>query len=541
MPITEITIENFKGISDRVTIPIRPITLLFGANSAGKSTVFEALLYLKELLEHKSADADYLQSSGDAIDLGGFKQLVHQHDTERTVKIGVTMTVDDDGLPTQPISIPWADTADYTSSIAENGLIEIHTVSVEVSIYWDRDSNRGYIQTYKTALNGEPLGTISADNNFGPQLISFNYNHPVFTAQFSPDVIISGELNSISQALEQTFSELDPQNDLFPELGILNLPLEGQVIPQWSKIIHFANASDEVNLFNLRFSEFIISNLMVGSGEVIVSELQKSRYLGPLRIVPERQFNARRTQTDARWSDGSAAWDLLFQDVDRGKSLIKNVSNTLSDKLQLNMGYSMDANKFLQLPTDGIAISTLQQFAIDSGDMVIEEYAQEALKELYHLPAETRLTITDQAKHTTVDACDIGSGVSQVIPVIVAAMQRDSKITAIEQPELHIHPAVQCGLGDVFVREIRRDPDRLFLIETHSEHFLLRLMKRMRETQQGEAPSDEHTLTPEDITVLFVETYAGRSVYREMPLNERGELIKAWPGGFFEEDMNELF
>ena len=40
MPITEIIIENFKGVGARVEIPIRPITLLFGANSAGKSTVY---------------------------------------------------------------------------------------------------------------------------------------------------------------------------------------------------------------------------------------------------------------------------------------------------------------------------------------------------------------------------------------------------------------------------------------------------------------------------------------------------------------------
>jgi len=45
--ITQITIENFKGISAPVTIPLRPITLLFGANSAGKSTIIQALHYAR--------------------------------------------------------------------------------------------------------------------------------------------------------------------------------------------------------------------------------------------------------------------------------------------------------------------------------------------------------------------------------------------------------------------------------------------------------------------------------------------------------------
>lgn len=69
MPITKITIENFKGIGERVEIPLRPITLLFGANSAGKSTILQALLYLRELLERQNTDADRLMASGASIDL----------------------------------------------------------------------------------------------------------------------------------------------------------------------------------------------------------------------------------------------------------------------------------------------------------------------------------------------------------------------------------------------------------------------------------------------------------------------------------------
>lgn len=56
MGLTSITIENFKGIGAPVTIPLRPITLLFGANSAGKSTVIQALQYAWEVLENRNAD-----------------------------------------------------------------------------------------------------------------------------------------------------------------------------------------------------------------------------------------------------------------------------------------------------------------------------------------------------------------------------------------------------------------------------------------------------------------------------------------------------
>ena len=68
MAITSITIENFKGIGDAVTIPIRPITLLFGKNSSGKSTVLQALHYMREVCEHAGVDPDRTHMGGDYID-----------------------------------------------------------------------------------------------------------------------------------------------------------------------------------------------------------------------------------------------------------------------------------------------------------------------------------------------------------------------------------------------------------------------------------------------------------------------------------------
>jgi AAA ATPase-like protein len=56
--ITRISIENFKGIGDRIEVPIRPITLLCGANSAGKSSIMQAIHYAREVLERHNFDAD---------------------------------------------------------------------------------------------------------------------------------------------------------------------------------------------------------------------------------------------------------------------------------------------------------------------------------------------------------------------------------------------------------------------------------------------------------------------------------------------------
>jgi len=66
-------------------------------------------------------------------------------------------------------------------------------------------------------------------------------------------------------------------------------------------------------------------------------------------------------------------------------------------------------------------------------------------------------------------------------------------------------------------------------------------MRRIRETHLKTLPKGYTPITNKDVSVLYVEPDGARSIIREMPLNEIGELVKAWPGGFFEEGYRELF
>ena len=144
-------------------------------------------------------------------------------------------------------------------------------------------------------------------------------------------------------------------------------------------------------------------------------------------------------------------------------------------------------------------------------------------------------------ENTSIDASlrDVGFGISQVLPIVVQSGLSEKKTLLIEQPEIHLHPAHQAELGDLFIRSAKEQGNTL-LLETHSEHLLLRIMRRMRETSTGELPEGALAVRPEDVMVLFVESDGSQSIVREMPLNERGELVKAWPGGFFEEGLREI-
>src|SRR6188768_3308043 len=88
--LNSLEVENLKGIGGRQRIDFAPITLLFGANSAGKSTILQALIYLHEVVERGSADVDRTELGGNTLELGGFARLVHRHEIERRIALRAT-------------------------------------------------------------------------------------------------------------------------------------------------------------------------------------------------------------------------------------------------------------------------------------------------------------------------------------------------------------------------------------------------------------------------------------------------------------------
>jgi len=130
---------------------------------------------------------------------------------------------------------------------------------------------------------------------------------------------------------------------------------------------------------------------------------------------------------------------------------------------------------------------------------------------------------------------DVGEGVTQVFPIIVACLQEKKGMLILEQPELHLHPRQQAGLGDVLV-EAKKLGKRLF-IETHSEHLILRLLRRIRESSDMQ----NAVLTATDLSVIYVEQKDGEIELYNMEVDDKGEFLIPWPDTFFEQDFIERF
>ena len=111
---------------------------------------------------------------------------------------------------------------------------------------------------------------------------------------------------------------------------------------------------------------------------------------------------------------------------------------------------------------------------------------------------------------------------------------------AIEQPEIHLHPALQAELGDLFIESALGERRNTFFVERHSEHVILPILRRVRETTEGKLESGKTAVHPEDIAVVFVEPTAKGSMLRHLPVTPDGDFGAPWPGGFFAERFQEL-
>ena len=68
----KLTLENFKGFAKKQSIDLKPITLIYGANSSGKSSILQSLLLLKQTLEQSNDKSAILLSKGKYVDLGNY-------------------------------------------------------------------------------------------------------------------------------------------------------------------------------------------------------------------------------------------------------------------------------------------------------------------------------------------------------------------------------------------------------------------------------------------------------------------------------------
>lgn len=124
---------------------------------------------------------------------------------------------------------------------------------------------------------------------------------------------------------------------------------------------------------------------------------------------------------------------------------------------------------------------------------------------------------------------DVGFGISQILPVLTLCYYAPEGSTIIlEQPEIHLHPSVQAGLADVFIDAIKHRNVQIIL-ESHSEHLLRRLQRRIA----------EEAIANQDTALFFVTNPRGQSKLQQLEVDPFGNITN-WPKNFFGDELGEL-
>ncbi len=224
-------------------------------------------------------------------------------------------------------------------------------------------------------------------------------------------------------------------------------------------------------------------------------------YLGPLRERPAREY---------RWAGSSPA------DVGpRGERTVDAILAATAGGERRNLGPHKRYKPFQDMVEHWLGELGL----IHSFD--IPEIAEGA--KLY--------TVRVKKDRAAVNAMltDVGFGVSQVLPALVLLYYvPEGSIVLLEQPEIHLHPSAQSGLADAILTAARTRNVQV-IVESHSEHLLRRLQRRVAE---GEA-------SPEDVKLYFTSMAEGAAVLADLELNEWGE-IRNWPDNFFGDELGEI-
>lgn len=559
MSITAITIENFKGIREPVRVELKPITLLFGPNSAGKSTIIQALHYAREIFERQNLNPDRTLLGGGAIDLGGFESLVHKHDTNLPIKIGFELDLRNEDIPIYydgGVEYFGTDKLDNAgNAFLLQAVSRVNSAQIEVTIRWSEQFTKPYIALYTVCTNGKDLISVeSSPDGLQVYITKINPFNPIFLSESDDPEEIKERVAKFIEAC----SDEEPDSELWedPELGdsgsifiyfflymnldkgvpgltkLIYLEEQRSALPNWGKNLSLNNTiwDDGIDIEDKHNFIRLFSALAVGPGELVRDGLRKLCYVGPLREVPNRAHKPATSPEESRWANGLAAYDTLFFSED---TFIDKVNGWLAREDCLNSGYNVEVKKYRELETDNpLTLSVLQGRFLDD-EMNLRD-------SLLALPVKHRLLIRDEARNIELAPQDIGVGISQVIPVVVAALHHKTGLVVIEQPELHIHPAFQVALGDLFIEQVRQYPDLIFILETHSEHLMLRFLRRIRETGENEAP-ENRTLTPSELSIYFIEQGMSGISCLSIRVDEDGDFIDRWPKGFFNERVKELY
>lgn len=490
-------IQNIKSFKDSGEIKIKPITILVGKNSCGKSSLlrFPAVLAQTAKFDEKKPISFF----GDYVDYGNFEDVVYGK-TGKELSFSISYNLD--------ISCNTRIVSDYGGirvAIRSKGETNFHKVTITVKLC--RNDKSIKVNGVFTEIDEKPLSKLFWDEKTGIfvlKLLAFydgkNLKEITEEIFFEKDEvefekffpIYNGDsIKAIVRTKNLGISE-NRQTEIFKYCYLSSRGIKDKIELNKEEL----DIAQIYMYFNYSFD--IMRNIY----ELFNAESRnRISYIGPFRQNPGRIYRNSEANKIHVGTRGENVGDILVGAYQKSEisPLFKEISTWLNKYFGYRLTIQELGNNYFQL--------MLQQ---DNGLLS--------------------------------NIIDVGFGISQVLPIIseiclTSKLKKKSKtdyginsIVLIEQPELHLHPAAQASLAELFATCVTLNPNARLIIETHSEHLISKLQVLIAD--------EANSLTNEMVQILYVDKKDGETTIDKMVIKENGKFEKIWPEGFFDQGYN---
>ena len=532
-----IRVERLRCLSDTGYIQLKPITVLLGQNSSGKSSFLRILPLLKQSLEFRTTGP--ILWSGRLVDFGNFEDA-HQTGAEDNIEFSFNFKL-------ESRKFPHSRDFYFLFSVESNIL---NTFDIILTLQVSEHKKKETTRTSKIFLQLED-SKIQLDFGEDDSLTNFlvnsfnvlNLGNKYIARKFDRSLL----LPTITESEQKKEYESEKLSSLSPGIIRSRSPLRAlsrALIDKTRKTAHHATKLETIIQMALSFG--------LGNSENMLRDIQENNFAGK------------------SWKDKTKNWTVETKDFKELRDLIianaipfilEKCDDTLAN-FSKNISYigPVRATAERYYRTQDLAVdevdyqgNNLAMFLRNLTNSEMESFSVWTLDNFGFKPSikssegHISLTICSKDSDKNLNIADTGFGFSQILPVITQLWSLSSKenlqstsprvnrgtITyAIEQPELHLHPRLQGTLTDALVKSIKtakeKEIDLRLMIETHSEVLVNRLGQLVAEGK----------ISPDEINIVLFEPseQVGEVIIRNAQFDSDGYLLN-WPLGFFEMEL----
>jgi len=444
--LNNLHIQNFKGWKDTNSIRMAPISLFFGANSSGKSSIGQFLMMLKQTVESPDRKVVfYPGGKNSAVQLGSYLEMVYHRNPDNKISFEYQWSLPDLTKFKDPVS---GENFSY-NQIGFNAIVGLE----------NKDQHTLVVDKFQYKLNKESNKSLTVGMERNPGTRS--------------EYKVESEIFSLKRNKGRVW---------YP-----GAPVRFYGFPD--EVVAYHQNADFVQELNLQHEKLYRSIC----------------YLGPLRTKAERLYSWTGMEPE---SVGYA-----------GENTVAAILAARNRKISLG-------NRKTAKPFEEIIAMKLKEMSL------IEDFKVNPISEHRQ---EYEVKVRTKGSKDWVDLPDVGFGVSQVLPVLVQCFYApENSIIIMEQPEIHLHPNAQSALADVMIdvinsRENGKDRNIQLIIETHSEHFLRRLQRRIA----------EDVLPQEKVSANFANVNTVPAKLEPLQIDLFGNILN-WPDNFFGDEMGDI-